>query len=791
MWKRFLLSWRSIILSWLFSYLVILLVPVLISFFVYTRSQNILKSEIHRANDVLLKEVRGTIDNHIQNADRLTTELIWNVRIRGFMYSNLYKAPGSLDPDLYSLHQTAQEIAIYQSLYPSVKTYYVYWKDQDLVLEPGVYRSSKLAFETIHQNEQISYNVWLEILQQNNAERFIKLQSKDAGGSVLAYIHSFPKDKWSSPPGAAVVLLDTGKLMESIVNAKDFSQGQVMVLNGNKQVLLSTAPASNPLALEDMNVSGETGSYFGKYEGQPSEFMYIKSKNSELIYVTVVPRAQFWQKTTSLRNITYAGLWISLAGGILLSIVFLLRNYSPVSKLLRMLKGSEYKFGAAEGNEFLHIQQAISDTLSEKGQIQLRMKQQSYMLRSNMLARMLKGKLDSPLALDESLAAFDVHFHSDEFAVLLFYVDYEPFAEQPDGLSGLAGNPKLLQFIVTNIVEDLANEQHRGFVCETDDHLACLLNFAPGDRERLSGEARRLAERAQQFLNDKFHIHTLASISGIKGSVEDISAAYREAVDAMEYLVVIGGDREVIAYADIQPGPDEPAETSSGSYYYPLQTERQLMNHVKAGDAAKAESMIRDIIAACMEQSKLSVNLVKCLMFDLIGTLIKAAGELGDAEEGPAVDGTDWITKVMHSESIKEMEKALLSIVREFCAYAAAKQKQLLQSSRSLALQERSAEILAFIAERYDQPNLNISMIGEHFGMTPTYLSKLFKEQTGEGLLDTINRFRMDHAKRLLQDPGNSIKFIASQSGFHDINTFIRTFKKYEGVTPGQYQKTL
>ncbi len=768
------------------------MIPVLISFLVYTRSQGILKSEIHRANDVLLKEVRGTIDNQIQTADRLTTELIWNVRIRGFMYSNLYKTPGSLDSDLYSLHQTAQEIAIYQSLYPSIKTYYIYWRDQDLVLEPGVYRSSRLAFESIHQNEQISYEVWLEILQKNDNGRFVKLQGKDSGSNALAYIHSFPKDKWSRPPGAAVVLLDTGKLMESIVNAKDFSNGQVMVLNRDKQVLLSTDQHGSPLDLLDMNFTGETGSYYGNYEGQPSEFMYIKSNNSELIYVTAVPRTQFWQKTISLRNITYAGLWVSVAGGILLSLFFLLRHYSPVSKLLRLLKGSEYKFSLVEGNEneFLHIQRAISDTLSEQGQIRLRMRQQSYMLRSNMLARMLKGKLDGPLALDESLAAFDVHFHSGDFAVLLFYVDYEPFADQPDGISGLADNPKLMQFIVTNIVEDLANERHLGFVSEMDDHLACLLNFAPGDRERLPEEAEGLAERARQFLKDKFRIHTLVSISGIQHSLDDLSVAYREAVDAMEYLVVIGGSREVIAYDDIRPGSDEAADTDSG-YPYSLQAERQLMNHVKAGDADKAESMIRSLIAGCMETNKISVNLVKCLMFDLVSTLIKTAGELGDTEENPAVIRTEWVTKVMNSESIKDMEKSLLSVVREVCAYAAAKQKQQLQASRSLVLQERSAEILAFIAEHYDQPNLNISLIGEHFGMTPTYLSKLFKEQTGEGLLDTINRFRMDHAKRLLQDSSQSIKSIASQSGFHDINTFIRTFKKYEGVTPGQYQKTL
>lgn len=78
-----------------------LTLPILISLFVYSQSQQILMSEIHRANNVLLKEVREVIDNQIQIAERLSTELTWNVRIRSFMYSSLYKTPGSLDSDLY------------------------------------------------------------------------------------------------------------------------------------------------------------------------------------------------------------------------------------------------------------------------------------------------------------------------------------------------------------------------------------------------------------------------------------------------------------------------------------------------------------------------------------------------------------------------------------------------------------------------------------------------------------------------------------------------------------------
>lgn len=73
--------------------------------------------------------------------------------------------------------------------------------------------------------------------------------------------------------------------------------------------------------------------------------------------------------------------------------------------------------------------------------------------------------------------------------------------------------------------------------------------------------------------------------------------------------------------------------------------------------------------------------------------------------------------------------------------------------------------------------------------MTPAYMSRLFKERTGYGLLDYINKVRIEKAKVLLNENSYSIQEIALKVGFVNSNTFIRSFKKAEGITPGSYKK--
>lgn len=54
-----------------------------------------------------------------------------------------------------------------------------------------------------------------------------------------------------------------------------------------------------------------------------------------------------------------------------------------------------------------------------------------------------------------------------------------------------------------------------------------------------------------------------------------------------------------------------------------------------------------------------------------------------------------------------------------------------------------------------------------------------------------MNRFRVDRAKRLLAEPQSQVKLVAQQVGFENVNTFIRVFKRFEGISPGVYKETL
>ncbi|MCZ8510960.1 AraC family transcriptional regulator [Paenibacillus filicis] len=99
--------------------------------------------------------------------------------------------------------------------------------------------------------------------------------------------------------------------------------------------------------------------------------------------------------------------------------------------------------------------------------------------------------------------------------------------------------------------------------------------------------------------------------------------------------------------------------------------------------------------------------------------------------------------------------------------------------------------IMQYIIEHYNNSNLSLTMVAEHFHITPQYLSTAFKKHLGQNFSNYITGIRIGESKKLLGDSSLSVHQIAQMTGFTNDMSFIRAFKKQEGMTPGVYKETL
>ena len=76
--------------------------------------------------------------------------------------------------------------------------------------------------------------------------------------------------------------------------------------------------------------------------------------------------------------------------------------------------------------------------------------------------------------------------------------------------------------------------------------------------------------------------------------------------------------------------------------------------------------------------------------------------------------------------------------------------------------------------------------------LQPNYLTTLFRRETDIGFVQYLNQLRVDHACRLLlTQPGLTMTEIAPQCGFASERYFFTTFRRWTGVTPGEFREEL
>jgi len=92
------------------------------------------------------------------------------------------------------------------------------------------------------------------------------------------------------------------------------------------------------------------------------------------------------------------------------------------------------------------------------------------------------------------------------------------------------------------------------------------------------------------------------------------------------------------------------------------------------------------------------------------------------------------------------------------------------------------------INERFNQ-DLNLDDVSRELHISPQYLSRLYKNETGENFIERLTSVRIEHAKKLLRLNRYSIKEVCYMSGYSDPNYFSKLFKKHVGKSPTDYQK--
>jgi two-component system response regulator YesN len=166
--------------------------------------------------------------------------------------------------------------------------------------------------------------------------------------------------------------------------------------------------------------------------------------------------------------------------------------------------------------------------------------------------------------------------------------------------------------------------------------------------------------------------------------------------------------------------------------------------------------------------------------------IISGHSEFEYAKMAIRYDVLDYILKPLDREEIKFVLEKYKKSFQE--PAAPAEQEKPLEAEDI----QHGSELVEFLKEkarRSYMEDLSISVIADEAGFNLSYLSRLFKLETGKGFVQFLTEVRMEAAKRKLLDSNATIADIAKQVGYWDEKHFSKVFKREIGHSPSEFRR--
>ena len=140
------------------------------------------------------------------------------------------------------------------------------------------------------------------------------------------------------------------------------------------------------------------------------------------------------------------------------------------------------------------------------------------------------------------------------------------------------------------------------------------------------------------------------------------------------------------------------------------------------------------------------------------------------------------IKSLLLKQDYKEIEDFMINYLKECVS--------IIKNNNEVSSGIIIENVKKYIHEHYSE-NITLNILSDIVYVNPVYLSRLFKEKTGQNFIDYLTGIRIEHAKKLLEDLTLRIYDITEMIGYESRKHFGKTFKEITGTSPKEYRDRL
>lgn len=742
---------------WFLGCLCILILPLLTSGVYYSSIQEQLEEKAYEMSQTAIEQAAAVLDENLGMLCKVGDFIDTSSEIKRIKYLSL---PYSAET-YWELHKRSSYLTHFSFQTDLFDSLYVYYSDMHCLMDgQRLYTELNQISTIVPRHIHMEVEELTELVSRSHFNHFHLLED----GNLL-FLRTLATRGPAKRPVITLVCEVNTDILHAVLSQTAENAG------GSAYLLLPSGEALGCYGQSAPRDYAAIVSAAHSVRADASGLVTVHAPSSigEWMYVLSLPADAFLIDVVKSRNLFLAATVLSLTLGLLCCYVLTVRNYKPLHAL-RQRVGE----GPKERDDFALIDYRLSELMAAENSMQQEIAQLDQVAAKRALHLMLTGRYGE---LDErQRQCLPDCGEEKHFAVAwLCRPDDQPWEMEPS-------SKVTTEAVLSMLLHDLCAGSCWSEVQKEKVGYAVIFCFDQDtDTVNLQMAVCSICMRLLERLTAHFGLADMrAYIGDAQTGPHNVHLSYKNALRALEYADFIPQEQQsrVLPFDPLMYSSD-----ISFQDYDIVDAERSFVTLMLEGKYGKAEQVLHEIMTYYSGTDCMNLYVLRCRMFGVMNMMLNVLHEIEPDLTNEAFTTFSPVEALLSARSPSELEKIMFDIMGKLVG---------LQEGKAVDSKPRVEQIQRYIAANYFDVNLSVQMIADAYDMSLPYLSRIFKKETGSGLLDYINRYRVRKAKEFMQaDRDEIIASIAARVGFNSSQTLIRAFKRCEGITPGQYKASL
>lgn len=745
--KPFFLRNKTLIVTWLFSYVLIILVLLFVIMLVSMVYEKTINKETYEFNNYVLDSVTTNVNDTLLNINNCHLNITANDKLKSFI--------ANYDENYYSkaeFYDVVADVKEYNRASVGVDLFFVYLRNNDTVLSKHGITSAAQFYELYFKNETMPFETWRDAIVNIESDAYQMMIYQDDDGQPIDANAFVFRISTMNNNGVGVIVSNKSHFLKGIDKIEWHDLCDIYIFNTSGNLVLCEQKNGNepiPQTIEQMKITKDDKAYY-------SNIMV----NRYAWRIIAIMHKGWLDKMMFVTRLAVIGM--VLAGLLLLVVIvrYLLKlNYKPVKSIIELFGGN------TKNNEYEEIYRSISNMLDENKHL---MKDKNVHL--SKFKHMILSEIIRGTSVETDIEKYGISFQSDFYYVLLFYLEdiSELFAD--DVSVSDSERKEELRFIIENIFAELFdNLGITVYTVSVDNYIVCLVN--PKDKESRE-KILSVASDGTDFINREFAINLTYVISDVAEGLQNVADAYFQAADAIANKLLLGIN-ESISVSEIYQLTEK-----SNNAVLNMHDDQRLIGNIQIGNTDAAVALVGQLIDRVKNDGRFSEDYINTVFIHIYYSIINGVRDVVD--ERFLLDLEMKLYKAMKNGRRIGTEKICEFLINDVALICDSIRSERNNKSGSKSKKQALVEkIKDYIDKNYTDSNMNVMTVADEFDMTASYVSRQFKDAIGMSMLDYINYLRIKAAMDMAKNGEHTYREIYLKVGYTNERTFYRMLKKF------------